>query len=76
MKQATPEQIVDFLTGGQGMTDIVERLDFDAARCELQFSKGVAGNIKEAKAQIERLRATVNDQAATITDLLKQLGVR
>jgi len=38
------------------MTDIVERLKFDAIRCELQFSKGVAGNITEAAAEIERLR--------------------
>lgn len=37
--------------------DIVERLRFDAARCEAQFSKGVAGNIEEAAAEIERLRA-------------------
>lgn len=37
--------------------DIVERLSFDAARCELQFSKGIAGNIEEARAEIERLRA-------------------
>lgn len=39
------------------MTDIVERLEFDATRCELQFSKGVAGNITEAIAEITRLRA-------------------
>lgn len=38
------------------MTDIVERLRFDEARCETQFSKGVAENIKEARAEIERLR--------------------
>lgn len=37
--------------------DIVERLRFDAVRCEAQFSKGVAGNIEEAAAEIERLRA-------------------
>lgn len=38
------------------MSDIVERLKFDAVRCELQFSKGVAGNISEAAAEIERLQ--------------------
>lgn len=43
------------------MTDIVERLRFDAARCELQFSKGVAGNIEEGIAEIERLRALIED---------------
>ena len=36
---------------------IVNRLEFDATRCELQFSKGVAGNIREAAAEIGRLRA-------------------
>lgn len=37
------------------MIDIVNRLRFDATRCELQFSKGVAGNISEAADTIERL---------------------
>lgn len=41
------------------MSDIVERLRFDATRCELQFSKGVAQNIEEGVAEIERLRATI-----------------
>lgn len=39
--------------------DIIERLRFDAARCEQQFSKGVAGNIEEAAAEIARLRAAL-----------------
>jgi hypothetical protein len=38
------------------MIDIVDRLRFDAVRCALQFSKGVAGNIDEAADEIERLR--------------------
>lgn len=38
------------------MIDIVDRLKFDATRCEVQFSKGVAGNIDEAVKEIERLR--------------------
>lgn len=42
------------------MTDIVQRLRFDAARCEVEFSKGVAGNIEEAAAEIERLRAALD----------------
>jgi len=41
------------------MSDIVERLRFDAARCEANFSKGVASNIEEAAAVIERLRVTL-----------------
>jgi len=36
--------------------DIVDRLRFDAIRCEAQFSKGVARNITEAVAEIEMLR--------------------
>lgn len=38
------------------MSDIVERLRFDAARCEATFSKGIATNIDEAATEIERLR--------------------
>jgi len=41
------------------MIGIVERLRFDATRCEMQFSKGVAGNITEGANEIERLRAIV-----------------
>jgi len=36
---------------------IVERLRFDAIRCELNFSKGVATNMEEAADEIERLKA-------------------
>jgi hypothetical protein len=43
------------------MTDIVQRLRFDSARCEAQFSKGVATNIDEAIAEIERLRIALKD---------------
>ncbi len=39
--------------------DIVERLSFDATRCEIQFSKGVATNIEAGIAEIERLRRRV-----------------
>jgi hypothetical protein len=38
------------------MIDIMERLRFDAVRCEIQFSKGVAGNIEEAADEIEKVR--------------------
>ena len=48
------------------MTDIVERLDFDAIRCEMQFSKGVAGNISEAANEIKRLRERVKILEAEI----------
>jgi hypothetical protein len=43
------------------MIDIVDRLRFDAARCEATFSKGVAGNITEAVEEIERLRSALKD---------------
>lgn len=43
------------------MIDIVDRLTFDAVRCEAQFSKGIAGNITEAAAEIERLRGALKD---------------
>ena len=39
--------------------DIVQRLRFDSVRCETQFSKGVASNIEEGAAEIERLRAAL-----------------
>lgn len=41
--------------------DIIERLRFDAARCEATFSKGVATNIEEAAKEIGRLRALIED---------------
>ena len=44
------------------MIDIVDRMRFDATRCELQFSKGVAGNIEEAAKEIERLRVQLAAQ--------------
>lgn len=51
------------------MIDIVNRLKFDAVRCEAQFSKGVAGNITEAVDEIERLRAALKDiQAKSVGD--------
>lgn len=48
------------------MIDIVDRLGFDAVRCETQFSKGVAGNITEAAKEIERLRREVTRLEASI----------
>lgn len=38
------------------MIDILDRLRFDAIRCEVQFSKGVAANIDAGVTEIERLR--------------------
>lgn len=38
------------------MIDIVEQLRFDATRCEVGFSRGVASNIEAGAAEIERLR--------------------
>lgn len=49
------------------MIDIVERLRFDAARCEADYSKGIATNIDEAMAEIVRLRKGYEDiKRATI----------
>lgn len=50
------------------MIGIVERLRFDAARCEATFSKGVASNIEEAANEIERLQAAL-DEIAFAVDL-------
>ena len=44
------------------MITMVERLRFDATRCEMHFSKGVAGNISEAADEIERLRSQLINQ--------------
>lgn len=38
------------------MIDIVDRMRFDATRCEAVFSKGVTKNIEEGIAEIKRLR--------------------
>ncbi len=45
--------------GNTPAIDIIDRLTFDAARCQAQYSKGIAGNINEAIAEIKRLRAEV-----------------
>ena len=49
------------MTEDKKMIDIVNRLRFDATRCESNFSKGVAGNINAAADEIERLRAALKD---------------
>ena len=54
------------------MIDIVDRLRFDATRCEVQFSKGVAGNIEAAVREIERLRAVLKQIADTGPDKLPE----
>ncbi len=50
------------------MIDLVQRLRFDAARCEAMFSKGVATNIEEAAAEIERLQAALKPFADAAND--------
>lgn len=45
------------------MIDIVDRLRFDAVRCEAQLSKGVAANITEAADEIKRLRDALQEIA-------------
>ena len=42
------------------MIDLVQRLRFDATRCEATFSKGVAGNIEEAANRIEKLEKALH----------------
>lgn len=49
------------------MIDIVERLRFDAIRCDAQFSKGVAGNVSEAADEIGRLREALRAFAVHAT---------
>lgn len=39
--------------------DIIERLKFDASRCEAVYSKGIATNIEEAIKEIKRLRTAL-----------------
>ena len=51
MKDATPEQIVGFLTGGQAMSDIVKQLRFKAG-----MHLPVIDTMAEAADEIERLR--------------------
>lgn len=61
------------------MIDIVNRLRFDATRCEAQFSKGVAGNITEAADEIERLNREVKRLERAIAMWRKhayELGIR
>jgi hypothetical protein len=41
------------------MTNIIERLRFDEARCKVLYSKGIASNIKEAADATERLTAVI-----------------
>jgi hypothetical protein len=53
------------------MIDIVDRLRFDEARCEVQFSKGVAGNIREAAAEIERLREALEEAVERAKKILR-----
>jgi hypothetical protein len=57
------------------MIDIVDRLKFDATRCEAQFSKGVATNISEGAAEIERLRKHKRKQAEDIMTLGQRVGM-
>ena len=54
--------------------DIVERLRFDAVRCEATFSKGVAGNIEEAADEIERLRAALSSCQSWVDRWTEHVG--
>ncbi len=50
------------------MIDIVDRLSFDATRCEIQFSKGVASNIEAGIVENKRLRAALKKIEDRTTD--------
>lgn len=52
------------------MSDIIDRLQFDATRCAAQYSWGVASNIEAAAAEITRLRA----ENEKLTELLRGTG--
>lgn len=43
------------------MIDIVDRLRFDATRCRVTFSHGVASNIEAGADEIERLRLALRE---------------
>jgi hypothetical protein len=43
------------------MIDIVDRMRFDAARCRVTFSHGVASNIEAGADEIERLRKALHE---------------
>lgn len=50
--------------------DIVERLSFDADRCQTSYSTGIAKNIREGIAKIEHLRASLEEVHADRTRCL------
>lgn len=56
------------------MIGIVERLLFDAVRCETQFSKGVARNITEAAGVIEGLTKERDEAFERGKDIGKMIG--
>jgi len=51
----------------KGTLSIADRLRFDAVRCELNFSSGVASNISEGVDEIERLRAQLASARKALT---------
>lgn len=53
MTDATPEQIVAFMTGAKAMTDIVERLRLN----QMAWPGAISALLGEAAEEIERLRA-------------------
>lgn len=56
------------------MIDIVDRLEFDATRCEVGYSKGVASNITEGIAEIKRLRERLDkiSKDRNVPEILRQ----
>lgn len=51
------------------MIDIVERLEFDAMRCDRQYSKGVASNIRAGIYEIRQLRKYLSDANSQLAAL-------
>ena len=52
------------MTAHQDVAGLVARLRFDADRCDIQFSKGVATNITEAADRIESLSQALREAEA------------
>lgn len=50
--------------------DLIERLHFDAVRCHVDYSKGVASNIHEAAAEIDQLRNSLGEALVRENNLI------
>jgi hypothetical protein len=57
------------MTHPSDIAGLSERLRFDAARCELHYSKGIATNIEEAVTALDSLSARVKELEAFTKEL-------